>query len=140
MKISISTKSPAWTKFEKEEWKVADLKHYGQTPNWKKTKFKIAATNNRKNIGVLRMEVQNGVAYVEALIVGQKVRGKGIGKELLLIAEKVAIENGAHKIYLQTGKSWDSVDFYTRTGYVISGEFPNHYFHADFIVMSKFLK
>ncbi len=54
-------------------------------------------------------------------------------------AEELAKENGAHKIYLETGKDWNTIEFYEPLGYKVSAELPDHYSHVDFVQMTKFL-
>lgn len=139
MQIHISTTDKEWTDFETKEWAIADQEHYGQSIDWEKLEFRIFATDGDETIGNLRIEVQVGVANVVSLIVSQEARNQGVGKKLIETAERLAKENGAHKMTLQTGQNWDSVKFYSALGYEITSELPNHYFHIDFVEMTKFL-
>lgn len=52
--------------------------------------------------------------------------------------ERIAKRHNAHKLYLQTGKDWESVPFYESLGYKITGELLNHYFHQTFVELTKF--
>ncbi len=124
--------------FEKKEWVQVDLEHYGKNWDWTKKIFRIAAVEDQI-LGSLRMEIEAGVAYLNTLIVSSSQGKRGIGKTLLKKAERIAIENGAHKMYLVTGKTWDAVGFYEKLGYEKTGYLPNHYNHKDFIEMTKFL-
>lgn len=139
MKIQISTDSKEWTDFEKKAWVEADTEHYGRSIDWDSKDFHITAIENDALTGSLRLNIKAGVAYIDAIIVDKEYRGKGLGKELILEAEKLSKENEAHKIYLQTGKIWSSVSLYEKLGYIITSELPNHYIHVDFVEMTKFL-
>ena len=140
MTLSTSTTTIDWTDFEKREWKQADTDHYGQPLTWKKQSFLITAAENEEIIGTLRLNIQEGVAYVDAVIVAAANRGQGIGQQLMQEAERIAREKNAHKLYLQTGKDWGTLDFYRNLGYDISSELPNHFHQVDFVEMTKFLK
>jgi ribosomal protein S18 acetylase RimI-like enzyme len=105
MKVFVTTKSKKWTDFEKEEWKKADLEHYGQLVNWDKKDFNILIKEGKNIIGSLRMDIRTGIVYIDSVIVSSEVRGKGIGKNLMDEVEKITKENKAHKIYLHTGKN-----------------------------------
>jgi len=139
MRITVSTKSKSWTSFEKREWEKADTEHYGKPLQWDKKDFKISAYEGKKIVGNLRMDIREGVAYVDAIIVAPENRGKGIGRQLMKEAEEIARKNKAHKIYLQTGKDWSSLPFYVELGYKVTSELPNHYHHVDFVEMTKLL-
>src|SRR3989304_9074641 len=102
MKITVATGPSTWTKFEIKEWAAADTEHYGKPLDWAEKKFVITAKNDRgETQGVLRMEINVGVALLQTLIVGESERGKGIGQQLVKKAEQVVAENGGHKLYLQ---------------------------------------
>jgi len=140
MTLTTSTTTPDWTEFEKNEWKQADTDHYGLPLEWKKLNFLIMAKEDDMLIGTLRLDIREGVAYVDAIIVAAEHRGQGIGQQLMQEAERIARENHAHKLYLQTGKEWGTLDFYQSLGYEISSELPNHYHRVDFVEMTKFLE
>ena len=139
MTLTTSTTTTDWTEFEKREWAKADTEHYSQPLEWKTLSFLITAINDTQTIGTLRLDIREGVAYIDAVIVSSEHRGQGIGKELMQEAEHVARENQAHKLYLQTGKNWGTLDFYQELGYKVTSELPNHYHHVDFVELTKFL-
>lgn len=139
MKITVYNKSQKWTKFEKEEWTIADKDHYGKAADWKKKNYTLKAYDGNTIVGTLRMELMAGVAYVIAIIVSNTQRKKGIGKMLMQKAEEIAVENGAHKIYLETVKDWEAFEFYKTLEYKTTRELADHYFHLDFVEMTKFL-
>lgn len=140
MQINVSPKgSKKLKEFNKREWPVADNEHYGQVLDWKEEHFVLEAVEQKAIVGTLGFKIEVGVAYIGTLVVAHEKRGKGIGKSLLKKAEAIAKEKNVHKIYLVTGKGWDAEKFYTALGYSVTGELPNHYFHKDFIELTKFL-
>lgn len=128
------------SEFNHKEWPLADIEHYGQILDWNVKKFNLVAYDNESIIGTLSFKIEVGVAYIGTLIVAKNMRGNGVGKKLMNETEEIAKSNSAHKLYLQTGKTWDSIPFYERLGYKITGELPNHYFHQDFVELTKFLQ
>jgi len=79
------------------------------------------------------------VVYVGNIIVTEESRGKGVGKILMKKVEELAVKMNAHKIWLITGCDWPAGKFYESLGYKIEARFPNHHFHKDFVVYSKFI-
>lgn len=140
MNITVDTNNPSWTQFEKDEWAKADKDHYGVVGEWDKKHFFLEAKENGEVVGTLRLELTAGVAYIDSFIVAKDKRGKGIGKALVRRAEEIAREYRAHKIHLNTGKDWEARKVYEKLGYEKAGNFPDHYYHIDFIEMHKFLK
>lgn len=139
MNINVATDNSGWTDFEKKEWAIVDAEHYGKPVVWTKKYFHLIAEKEGETVGSLRLEVSSGVAYVDAIIVGHDTVGKGVGKALMEKAEEIAREQQSHKIFLNTGKDWEAPKFYEKLGYKKSADLPNHYFHVDFIEMTKFL-
>lgn len=143
MKI-ITTKRKTRTvlEFERNEWQVADKEHYGidvASDEFEGKPFYVTAYEGDAIVGVLTLSIRALVVSIDTLIVAKNKRGLGIGKALMKEAEQLAKAHHAHKIYLLTGKSWDAVHFYTARGYKITGELPNHYFHEDFVELTKYL-
>ena len=137
--IHLTTGTTTWTDFEKTAWEVADTEHYGQAINWDSTEYHLTATKNDQIIGSIRFTIRAGVAYIDALIVDPEFRGQGIATKLLQEMERIAREKKAHKIYVQTGKSWGTASLYQKQGYAVTSELPNHYVHVDFLELTKFL-
>lgn len=127
-------------KFYKSEWPQADLIHFGHNTNWNTKKNVLAAYIKNSLAGVLEIKVEAGVGYISTLIVARNKRQIGVGTALMEKAKLIALKQGAHKIYLQTGKNWESVGFYKKLGYKITGELKNHYFHEDFIELTCFIR
>jgi ribosomal protein S18 acetylase RimI-like enzyme len=127
------------SEFDRREWALANEEHYGRLLDWQKSKYILEATEDAEVVGALFLDIEMGVAHVLSLIVSHDRRGLGIGKALLQEAESVARQRNAHKIYLETGKTWDAVPFYEASGYRITGELLDHYLHEDFVEMTKVL-
>ncbi len=143
MKIKITKKgSKGLEEFHKKEWAHEDLAHYGKpTPweSWKSKHFTLEIYDNNEIAGSLVFVIIADVAYIDMFIVARKKRNKGIGKLLLNKTEEIAKKHNAHKIYLHTGENWEATTFYKSLGYKKTGDLPNHFFHKDFIEMTKFL-
>jgi len=141
MKIKEIKKETKATKdFAEKEWAVADSEHYGKDVKWEKITYDIVAIENNKIVGKLDSSTEAGVAHISNILVAKSGRRQGVGKALMLKAEEFARKIGAHKIFLKTGRDWESVVFYESLGYKITGEFLDHSFHQDFVIFTKFLK
>lgn len=142
MKIKLLKKrTRAWTKFTKREWARVDIANFGFPTKWNSREIYMLAYGSSHRIkGALKMKIKGGMSYVSQLIIASSSRGKGVGGMLMEEAEQIAKKAGCHKIYLDTGESWPAVKFYKSLGYKITGTLKNHYFHADFVIMSKFLR
>jgi len=140
MKIKISSKeNKAVKEFNKREWPKADLEHFGQNRNWNTKHYVLEAYDNQYLVGTLGMKIEAGVTYIGTMLVAEDQRMKGIGKELMDKAKQITEQNKGHKIYLQTGINWSSINFYKKLGYKITAELKNHYFNQDFIELTLFI-
>lgn len=140
MKIKIlKRETKAIKTFEKKEWKIANLEHFGRDVNWEKEEYKLVARDTQNNIlGSLGLKIKAKVAYIKTLLVAKDARRQGIGKNLVLEAEKISRKAGTHKIYLETGDSWEAVEFYKSLGYKITNAIKKHYFGQDFVIFTKY--
>jgi len=126
--------------FKSIEWKMADEQHYGnQPPNFAVVGETFVAKDEGEIIGQIELKVDQGVAKIESLLVGKEQQGKGVGRELVMVGEKWAVENGAHKITLETGLNWIAKGFYEKLGYEVRVVLPNDVAHQDFVLMDKML-
>lgn len=125
--------------FQKAEWIPADLTHFGRKIDWKKENKVFTAIEDGTLVGVLELSIQSGVMHIESLIVKHDEYRKGVGKMLMKKAEALASDRQLHKIYLETGKTWDATMFYEALGYKVTGELPNHLEKQDYVEYSKFL-
>ncbi len=130
---------PVTEEFQKAEWIPADLTHFGRKIDWEKENKVFTATEDGKLVGVLEFSIQAGVMHIEALIVKHDEYRRGIGKMLMQKAETLASQRRLHKIYLETGKTWDATKFYEALGYKVTGELPNHFEKQDYVEYTKFL-
>ncbi|HVT01490.1 MAG TPA: GNAT family N-acetyltransferase [Patescibacteria group bacterium] len=125
--------------FVKDEWTKADVVHFGRKIQWSKEKKVFQAYENDIIVGVLELTIQAGVMYIDEVIIKQDKQGQGLGRTIMQKAEDIAREQKLHKIYLDTGKDWPAAKFYEALGYEKTGELPNHFENADYVVYSKFL-
>lgn len=139
MTIQIRRGNRNWTKFEQREWAKVNQLHYGLQPNWDEQHLVIFAKEGRETIGALRLKIQAGVGYIEAVIVKEALRGTGIGTTLVQRAEQLAREHGAHKLHLLTGQEWGEAAFYEQLGFHQSAVVPAHYLKVDFVEMMKLI-
>ncbi len=62
---------------------------------------------------------------IEDLFVESNTRGKGTGKQLLIKAEEMAVQNGCHTSFVDTTRS-NNVGFYQKQGYSFIGELQDY--------------
>ncbi len=62
--------------------------------------------------------------YIETLAVDSEYQGKGLGRELVLEAERIAIQRNCVGAWVDT-YTFQSPEFYRRLGYEQFGELPN---------------
>lgn len=140
MEINISKSTLRETdKFEDQTWEKYDMEHYGKPVGFAEKNFVFKAENKGKIVGSTYGHFECGVTTIYGLVVDKKYIHQGIGSKLLKEIEKWSKEIGAHKIILYTGKNWDSRKFYEAFGYETIAELPDHYFHTDFVLYSKFI-
>jgi len=73
--------------FEKSEWLLADMEHYGKPVDFAKKKYKFVAKNDAGEItGTLDLMIEANLAFIEGLLVGSKHRK--IGYAVTSIYEK----------------------------------------------------
>lgn len=126
--------------FEKNEWLLADIEHYGAPRNFEKKKYKFVANDENGDIfGVLDLILEANISYLENLVVSHNHRGQGIGKKLLLFAEKFAKDNKCTKIWTETDEDWQAANFYKKMGFKICGTHKNHYLGRKGLILAKYL-
>ncbi len=125
--------------FSEREWRAADIEHYGKPANWRKHKFILKAIDGSTTVGVIKIKTESGVADIESIIVAMDKQGQGIGKALMLEAEKLAKKSGCHIVELVTGADWKAVKFYEALGYKKLSFIKNYYHKKDFIELVKYL-
>ncbi len=138
--VSLKTKTKKIREFNKREWILVHPEHYGHEQDlelWKKKKFFFKATEGRKILGTLYGDYLAGVMHISQLIVGHDERHRGVGKKLMLEAEKLAKRNKLHLIYLKTGVGWKAVDFYKSLGFKPIAKLKNFFEKRDLWLMFK---
>lgn len=64
-----------------------------------------------------------GWLHVRILAVSESLRGRGLGRELMVAAERIAVERGCGNAWVDTF-SFQARPFYERLGYRVFGELP----------------
>lgn len=140
MKItSLKEKTDQLKRFEKREWRIANIEHFGYNAYANPKKFLFIAEDHGRIAGFADGAVVAGVCYLSTLLISSKSRRTGIGKKLILKVEAFAKKHHAHKIFLHTGKIWDSFKFYKAMGYEEEDISKDHYGHQEFVQFVKFL-
>jgi ribosomal protein S18 acetylase RimI-like enzyme len=135
-----STENVELRAFKDAEYPAVDKAHYGEnTPNWESYEFTLVAKEENEIAGYIGITIKLGIAYIDSLLVGEKFRGKGIGGKLVIKAEEKAKSFGAHKIWLETGNTWGTKEFYEKLGYIVRAILPNDVGHQECISMDKML-
>lgn len=80
--------------------------------------FNVLAVVDDVVVGCGSMMYETG--HLQLLYITPEVIGKGVGKQLLVVMEKEAIEKGLLHVTLESTKT--ALPFYTRMGYVENGE------------------
>lgn len=78
-------------------------------------------------VGFIVFKVENGMGYIDNINVTREQQGKGIGRALVLHAERVVKSQGSHVMHTDTtenaeGIAWKSYFFWTKMGYKETGE------------------
>jgi len=63
--------------------------------------------------------------FTQLLVVPASLRGRGVGTEIMQLAERVAVNRGCHGAWLDTFE-FQARGFYERIGYECFGELPNY--------------
>jgi ribosomal protein S18 acetylase RimI-like enzyme len=92
--------------------------------------------------GAVVNEKWNTTAEIEWIVLVPDYRGKGLGKNLIRKMEEYALDNGARKIFVDTGEDSEKAkNFYFQNGYIQEGRLSDYYAdHRHAVVLSKRLK
>ena len=75
----------------------------------------------RLNVILSETEPANSLE-IERIYLHKKAAGKGIGKKMMQLAEKLAVQHNKKMIFLKAmDSSKDAIAFYEKMGYVVSG-------------------
>lgn len=123
-------------RFAADEWEAYSLARYG--PIFRPDDpFAVVARREEAVVGVASGEVRGSVCELARLIVGQAVRGQGIGSHLLRSVERLAGERNCERVRLRTIAGGDAEMFYASRGYLVEATLPAWREGRDFVVMSR---
>jgi ribosomal protein S18 acetylase RimI-like enzyme len=126
--------------FKDTEYPTVHKAHYGNDASeWRDEVFTLLAKEENEIAGFIRINVRMDVAYMELLLIGEKFRKQGIGQKLVQEAEAKSKEMGVHKIWLETGTTWSTKEFYEKLGYSVRATLPNDIGHQECLLMDKML-
>ncbi len=138
MQITETYNPETLEQFKAKVWPIADREHYGeQMPHFQKKEFTLVASEGEEIVGYISILIDSGVGQIEPLMVDP--RGKGIGSALIAGAEAKAKDMGVHKLWLETGSTWEAKKFYEKHGYSVRTILPNHTGGHEFVLMDKML-
>lgn len=125
--------------FQKSNWQIADIAHFGKKADWKKASLVLKAFVGPKLVGILELTTNSGVMMIDSLIVDMSMARQGIGRALMSKAIEYARANQVHKITLETGSLWPAVEFYRQLGFAEVFTLKNHYLQLDYVFMELYL-
>jgi len=123
-----------------KEWNKMNLAHYGKDIKWTEKKFRFKAVENGEIVGTVSGKYESGVVYISSLITHEDYRGQGIGTMLVQKVQEFGKKNGAHLMWLNTGKEWSENSFYQKLGFKLIADLPDFYFHTDFVIYTREIK
>src|SRR4051812_21668832 len=126
--------------FNDREWRIADKEHFGGTPKWKSIVRRVVLYDGNKIIGSSKVDIMAGVCQINTFNIAHDRQGQGLGKQLMAAVEDFAQKNGAHKLWLNTGKGWKAEAFYKKLGFKKFADMKKHFFGRDFVLYERFLK
>lgn len=96
----------------------------------------VGAFNGDKLKGFTSVEAklfgsENEYLDLSSIHVSEELRGKGVGKELFIIAKKWARGRGARKLYISAHSSVESQAFYKRMGCVEAEEYDKEHVERE---------
>ena len=96
----------------------------------------VFARDGQRILAGLGGETYSGWLSIRYLWVGEGLRGKGIGRELMSGAERRAIERGCHSAWVDTF-SFQAPGFYRKLGYEAFGELDYPPEHKRFFLKKR---
>lgn len=104
--------------------------------NEKATNFSVFAKDGAKIIGGALIWEHSDALYVDVLWCDENYRQKGVGTEIILMIEEVAINKGLPKIFVDT-YAFQAQEFYQKHGFYSIGVIPEYLLGHDRIFMRK---
>ena len=96
----------------------------------------VFARDGQRILAGLGGETYSGWLSIRYLWVGEGLRGKGIGRELMAGAERRALERGCHSAWVDTF-SFQAPGFYRKLGYEAFGELDYPPEHKRFFLKKR---
>ena len=91
---------------------------------WSTEQFSVLARCENRVVGGLVGRLVGNWVYADLVWVEENFRGSGIGRDVMVMAEEKARENGLTGIYLWTA-SWQAPGFYSKLGFEQFAVFDN---------------
>ncbi|HEX9343671.1 MAG TPA: GNAT family N-acetyltransferase [Actinomycetota bacterium] len=120
-------------RFLAAEWRRADQRLFGATPDWTSQPLVIEAHAGRELIGTAIGEVIAGIARLNDVLVTHERQRGGIGGHLVERFCARAGELGAARCYLRCPATDSHRRFYERHGFVLVARLPRYYHDHDFL-------
>ncbi len=88
MQITVYTDKPDDMKaFDKKEWKLYDIEHFGQNIVWDTKVYYLKAEDDNTILGTLELKVEGGIGKVNTLLVSSERLRKGVGRDFVELSK-----------------------------------------------------
>lgn len=124
--------------FSKREWAIVNKR---RNQLWKIKKKCFVAYDKDRVIGIARLEIIGGAAYLDDFIVSKDGRNRGVGTALIKKFEGYAKRVGCHVACVETNGSLPgAIAFYRKLNYRVEASMKDNRFHTTVIFMKKRLR
>lgn len=90
--------------------------------------------------GFISVTNQGGPGWIDWLIVAEKHRQKGIGRELITRAMYAAPDRGIHKLWADSRTANEPMfKLFKHMDFIIKSEFKDHWHRQDYYIWQKFI-
>ena len=94
-------------------------------PEYKKERVKWLAFDEGNDVSaILTADILWDWTYIDELWIAPELRGEGLGRQMMQLAEEFAVSQGLQGIWLWT-QNWQAEGFYRRLGYSQFTRFDN---------------
>ena len=93
--------------------------------NYRALAVLVSDTKNGQILGGLWAGTSFEYLHIDALYLPETLRGRGLGSELLTLAEEEAMQRGCHSVWLDTF-SFQARGFYEKVGYTVFGRLEDY--------------